>query len=204
VDTPRVLGEAERAKVDTRPDAAFYDEPRLVTHADRGFLDRLTALYEAELAPGDRVFDAMSSWVSHLPAVAFDRVVGHGLNAAELARNDRLDDWFVRDLNADPTLPLDDGSFDAVCCALSVQYLQRPGAVFAEFRRVLAPDGVVVVSFTNRMFPTKAVRAWREATMEGRAALVASYLDAAGFAPPRTVRDRPERDPFVAVVARRA
>jgi hypothetical protein len=54
------------------------------------------------------------------------------------------------------------------------------------------------------MFPTKAVRAWREATMEGRAALVERYAEAAGgFGRPERVVDHPGADPFYAVVARR-
>ncbi|SFR36476.1 class I SAM-dependent methyltransferase [Halogeometricum limi] len=197
------LSEFDRRKFDSRPDETFYDSPRFVTHADEGFLDRLRTLYESELSPGDRVFDAMSSWVSHLPDTAFDGVVGHGLNADELDRNDRLDEWFVQDLNVNQSLPLSDGSFDAVLCALSVQYLQYPAAVFREFARVLADDGVLVVSFTNRMFPTKAVRAWRAASMDERAELVTEYVASTGaFESVRVVRDRPQTDPFYAVVAR--
>ena len=199
-----VLSEADRRKLDPGPDGAFYESPRYVTHADDGFIDRLTELYETTVPAGGRVFDAMSSWVSHLPATDYGRVVGHGLNEAELEENDRLDEWFVQDLNADQDLPLADGAFNAVLCALSVQYLQYPGAIFSEFGRVLDDGGVLVVSFTNRMFPTKAVRAWRTASMAGREDLVRSYVDAAGgFESTRVVRDRPESDPFRAVVARR-
>ena len=87
---------------------------------------------------------------------------------------------------------------------LLVQYLQYPAAVFSEFARVLDADGVLVVSFTNRMFPTKAVRAWRMASMAGRESLVRSSVDATdAFEAVRVVRDRPESDPFRAVVARR-
>jgi SAM-dependent methyltransferase len=197
-----VLSETERSRFDDRPDPTFYDRPRFVTHADEAFLARLTDCYAAVLDPGDRILDAMSSWVSHLPDEPYT-VVGHGLNAAELAANERLDEWFVRDLNADPDLPVADAAFDAVLCALSVQYLQFPARVFAEFRRVLVPDGVLVVSFSNRLFPTKAVRAWRAATMDERVDLLHRSLDAAGgFERREVVRDRPGADPFVAVVAR--
>jgi SAM-dependent methyltransferase len=198
------LDSHERRKIDDRDDATFYDSPRFVTHVDDAFLARLTDLYASVLANGDRVFDAMSSHVSHLPAYDFERVVGHGMNEAELAANPRLDDWFVRNFNEDPTLPFDDGAFDAVLCAVSVQYLQHPEDVFAEFARVLAPGGVLVVGFSNRMFPTKAIRAWRERDMDGRADLVASYVDSTGqFDEPALVTDQPDRDPFYAVVARR-
>ena len=195
-----VLSDRDRRKRDDRPDETFYAEPRDVTHADDAFLDRLTALYASVTEPGDRVLDAMSSWVSHLPDAEYERVVGHGLNEAELAANDRLDEFVVRDLNADQSLPFADGAFDAVCCALSVQYLQYPGPTFAEFARVLAPGGAVVVGFSNRMFPTKAVRAWRAASMDERADLVERYLAACGFEVTDRIAERPGGDPFYAVV----
>jgi SAM-dependent methyltransferase len=213
---PTVLTEGERAKEDPRPDPAFYDRPRFVQHVDEGFRERLTSLYRDRLAPGDRVLDLMSSWVSHLPGdLDLGRTVGHGLNAEELAANARLDAHFVQDLNQTLALPLEDDAFDAVLCAVSVQYLQYPGAVFAEVARVLAPGGHVVVSFSNRMFAQKAVRAWREASGPERLQLVARYIEATGaFQAPETrtrVPDCPPRrrllggrpDPFYAVWARR-
>jgi len=198
-----VLTDRDRRKRDDRSDETFYAEPRFVTHADDAFLDRLTALYDEVLGPGDRVLDAMSSWVSHLPETEFERVVGHGLNEAELAANDALDEFVVRDLNADPALPFADGAFDAVCCALSVQYLQYPGRVFAEFERALSPGGVAVVSFSNRMFQTKAVRAWRTASMDERADLVERYLKAGGLAVEGRIAEHPGTDPFYALVGRK-
>ena len=142
--------------------------------------------------------------MSHLPGAGYERVVGHGLNKAELDANDRLEEWFCQDLNAEQDLPLADDAFDMVLCALSVQYLQYPAAVFSEFARVLDDDGVLVVSFTNRMFPTKAVRAWRTASMDGREGLVRSYVAATDrLETVRTVDERPDDDPFRAVVARR-
>lgn len=203
-DPDRVLTDADRRKFDDGDDGAFYDRPRFVHHVGAAFRERLTELYRDHLAPGDRVLDLMGSWVSHLPETDL-RVQGHGLNAAELDANDRYEDWVVRDLNAEPSLPFDDGAFDAVLNAVSVQYLQQPERVFAEVARVLAPGGVVVVSFSNRMFPTKAIRAWRERDMDGRAALLCDYLGAAGgFTEPTVVREQPGSDPFYAVLARRA
>ena len=196
-----VLSELERTKLDSGDDDAFYDSPRFVTHADEGFLRRLTGAYASVLKPGDRVLDAMSSWVSHLPEGPYERVVGHGLNGAELAANDALEEYVCRDLNADPSLPFDDDAFDAVLCALSVQYLEYPGRVFAEFARVLE-GGALVVSFTDRMFPTKAVRAWRVADTAGRRELVESYCRAGGLEVVDVIEERPRSDPFVAVIAR--
>jgi len=198
----QILDDTDRQKVDTRPDDSFYDQPRFVTHADDGFLRELTALYDTHLQPGDDVFDAMGSWVSHYPEIDLGRVVGHGLNAAELEENDRYDEWFTQSFNNDQTLPLGDEAFDAVTCALSVQYLEYPAAVFSEFARVLRPGGRVIVSFTNRMFPTKAVRAWRERSDEERLALVQRYVETAGLEVAETVTEVPQNDPLLAVVAR--
>ena len=200
---PAILSDRDRQKLDDGDDRTFYCSPRFVTHADDGFLDRLTKLYAELSEPGDRVFDAMSSWVSFLPAYDYEQVVGHGLNEEELAANDRLDEYFVQNFNDDQSLPLETDEFDLLCCALSVQYLQYPADVFAEFGRVLAPNGTAVVSFTNRMFPTKAVRGWRQRSMDERAALVEQYFEAGGFAETTRVTDQPETDPFYAVVGSR-
>ena len=196
-----VLTALGRSQRDDGDDREFYDNPRFVRHADDGFHGRLTDVYGSVLSPGDRIFDAMSSWVSHLPDGDYGRTVGHGLNEAELTANDALDEWFVQNLNRDQSLPLDDNAFDAVLCALSVQYLQYPGAVCSEFSRVLSPGGRVVISFTNRMFPTKAVRAWRVADMAERTSLVESYCQAGGLSVTEIVEANPETDPLVAVIA---
>lgn len=198
----RVLSDDDRRKIDSSDDDGFYESPRFVTHADDAFTERLTGLYESVITPGDRVFDAMSSWVSFLPEVPVERVVGHGLNEAELEANEQLHEYFRQDFNSNQTLPLEDDSFDVVCCALSVQYLQYPGEIFSEFARILAADGIAVVSFTNRMFPTKAIRAWRTRSMDERGALVEEYFAAGGFAETERIVDKPGTDPFYAVVGR--
>lgn len=133
----------------------------------------------------------MSSWVSHLPEeVEFGRVVGHGLNAQELARNPRLDSFFVKDLNRDQQLQMESCSFDAVICTVSVQYLQQPEKVFAEVFRVLKPGGVFIVSFSNRMFYEKAISAWRDGTAYSRVQLVVQYFQCIdGFTQPEVVKE---------------
>jgi hypothetical protein len=108
-----VLQSEGRTKLDTRPDHDFYAFPRLVTHVDDGFIATLTDLYQERLRPRWDVLDLMSSWVSHLPPdVRYRRVVGHGLNAQELARNPRLDYFFVKDLNREHQLELESGMLD--------------------------------------------------------------------------------------------
>ena len=210
-----VLTDEERAQQDDRPDRAFYQEPRLVQHVDEQFRERLTDLYRRQLGAGDEVLDLMSSWVSHLPdELGLGRVAGHGMNEEELAANERLTEYFVQDLNETPGLPLETGAFDAALCAVSVQYLRYPEQVFAEVARVLRPGGIFIVSFSNRMFAQKAIRAWRTASGPGRLQLVKQYFEAVeAFQEPTTIRENPfvpptrrfwggAPDPFYAVSAR--
>src|SRR4029453_2716954 len=168
-------------RLDQAPDADFYAVPRLVTHIDDATIAALTALYRERIPAGARVLDLMSSWVSHLPAaVAYASVAGLGMNAEELAHNPRLDERVVRDLNESPTLPWDDGVFDAVVNAVSIQYLVRPVEVFAEVRRVLRPGGLSIVATSHRMFPTKTIPAGRPLEPSERLALICRYVELAG------------------------
>jgi SAM-dependent methyltransferase len=211
-----MLRPVQRTKLDDTDDTLFYSAPRFVTHVDEGFIQQLTNLYRERLQPNTRILDLMSSWVSHLPEeMAFEWVEGHGLNDEELARNPRLDRFFIQNLNENQTLPLDDRSFDAVLITVSVQYLQHPEAVFAEIHRVLKPEGVAIVSFSNRMFYQKAIQAWRDSSESERVELVKRYFRAiAGFSEPEVIA-RPSSvssilqmlgvssDPFYAVLAQR-
>ncbi len=144
----------------------------------------------------------MSSWVSHLPEdVAYAHVTGHGMNAAELAANPRLDRRIVQDLNRAPVLPLAPASLDAACLCVSVQYLQRPVAVFTGLREALRPGAPLVISFSNRCFPTKAVLVWRALDPQGQQELVAACLERAGFVAITASREtHGAGDPLFAVV----
>jgi SAM-dependent methyltransferase len=170
-------------KADTSPDADFYAFPRFVTHIDDGAIAAVTAAYRAALPAGGSILDLMGSWVSHLPDdVDYASVIGHGMNAEELAANRRFTRWFVQDLNADRVLPLNDASFDGATLCVSVQYLQRPVEVFRQVVRVLRPGAPFVVSFSNRCFPDKAVAIWQALPGPEQQRLVAAYMAAAGFA----------------------
>ena len=170
------------AREDESDDALFYAPARLVTHIDDTAITALTAHYAEVIAPGSVVLDLMSSWVSHLPEdLPLADVIGHGMNAAELAANPRLTRHFVTNLNRDPLLPLEDASCDAALCCVSVQYLQHPVEVFAQVRRVLRPGSPFIVSYSNRCFPTKAVAIWRGLDLRGHASLIHRYMTLAGF-----------------------
>ncbi|NJL81782.1 MAG: class I SAM-dependent methyltransferase [Chloroflexaceae bacterium] len=183
-----LLRPEQREKLDSSPDVEFYAFPRFVNHVDDGFIEQLTALYRKRLQPQTRVFDMMSSWVSHLPPeMTFAHVEGQGMNAEELAKNPRFDHYFTQNLNENPRLPLSDGGFDAVLNAVSVQYLQYPEAIFSEIYRILKPGGLAVISFSNRMFYQKAIAAWRDSSEARRVELVKHYFrSVSGFSEPET------------------
>ncbi|MEM1241641.1 MAG: methyltransferase domain-containing protein, partial [Cyanobacteria bacterium P01_H01_bin.26] len=187
-----MLAASQRQKLDESNDSFFYEAPRFVTHVDEQFIAQLTELYQERLTPNSCILDLMSSWVSHLPTdMAFERVEGHGMNPEELAKNPRLDSYFVQNFNENQILPFEDRTFDAVLNTVSVQYLQHPEAVFAEIYRVLKPGGIAIVSFSNRMFYQKAITAWREGSEASRVALVKRYFASVkGFSTPETIANQ--------------
>jgi len=192
-------------RIDESPDAEFYSFPRFVTHIDDGAIAAVTQLYRERLPAGGAVLDLMSSWISHLPPeVAYRRVVGLGMNAEELAGNPRLHAYAVHDLNAEPALPFGDDEFDAAAICVSVDYLVRPVAVLRDLGRVVRAGGSVVITFSNRCFPTKAIAAWRLTDDAGHVDLVAGLLRAAGCWTDIEGLDRSpaDGDPLFAVVAR--
>jgi len=180
----------------------------MVVHIDNAAIAAATKLYREYLPPGGAILDLMSSWRSHLPEdVTFRRVVGLGMNQAELRENVQLSEYVCRNLNTHPQLPFADQEFDGGVMTVSVQYLTRPLEVFAELGRVLRSGAPFLTVFSNRMFPTKAVAVWRALDDAGHAKLVASYYQASGGFDPPELLDRSPRgrdaDPLFAVVARR-
>lgn len=195
-------------RVDERDDGFFYESPRLVTHIDGHAIEAVRQLYAELLPPGGAVLDLMSSWKSHLPdGVAPARVVGLGLNETELRENDQLGEWLVHDVNVDPCLPFADAAFDAALMCVSAQYLIHPIAVFREVRRVLTPGAPFVVTYSNRLFPEKAIALWCASTDEQRGRLIGAYFHYAGGWGGITAQDRSPNlivpsDPLYAVWAR--
>ena len=171
-ETPRT---DDFSRLDEADDRLFYATDRFVSHIDataRKTLSTVIGQLVVEEAPF--ILDLMASWDSHLPAtVTPAHTTGLGLNRNELNRN-RV-----------PELPFADHRFDLVLCTLSVDYLTRPFEVFRDVGRVLKPGGLFLVTFSNRCFPSKVVKIWRESGEAERIRLVTAFFEAAGvFDPP--------------------
>ena len=149
-------------RADESDDSAFYKAPRFVEHIDSRALSFLEREYARRLKPGMEILDLMSSVNSHLPSDLDVRVTGLGLNQAEMDANPRLRTSIVHDLNQSPDMLLDDNSFDAVLCSLSIEYSVHPYQLAREAARVLRPGGLFVVAFSNRWFPAKVISLWQE------------------------------------------
>ena len=168
-------------RVDETDDRLFFVEPRLVVHIDEPAIAVIGRYFQQELPSDGVILDLMCSWRSHLPdAFPRKRLVGLGMNAAEMRDNPALDRRVVHDLNADPRLPFADQAFDAAVVTVSVQYMIRPVEVFSHVRRVLKNGAAFHVIFSNRMFPTKAVAVWQRLDHRGRAQLIESYFHRSG------------------------
>jgi ubiquinone/menaquinone biosynthesis C-methylase UbiE len=130
------------------------------------------------------------------------------MNPEELAANPQADATVVHDLNADPQLPFANGSFDAAVCCVSVDYLTRPIEVFTDVARVLKPGAPFVCTFSNRCFPTKAIRGWLQSTDAQHCDIVADYFRLSGGWEEPIIERRSQLlqfgDPLYTVWARRS
>lgn len=195
-------------RIDESDDPLFYTFPRKVVHIDEPAIRAAGQVIATTFAPNGVLLDLMSSWRSHLPpGFVKQKLIGLGLNAEEMADNPDLDEYVVHDVNADPRLPFADGVFDGVVITVSIQYLTHPIEIFSEVRRVLKDGAPFLVLFSNRMFPTKAVRVWQSLYDGQRAKLIHAYFQAAGgYDDPQFTDASPQTgitDPLYAVCARK-
>src|SRR5260370_32634679 len=134
-------------RVDDDDDEVFYSVPRLVTHIDDGAIAKVAEIYAQILPQGGAILDLMSSWRSHLPAhIRPSRVVGLGMNRAEMADNPALTEIVIHNLNRAPRMPFADAEFDGAVVTVSAQYMKRPLQTFAVVARVLKAGPPVLVT----------------------------------------------------------
>ncbi|MFC1824324.1 class I SAM-dependent methyltransferase [Thermodesulfobacteriota bacterium] len=167
------------SRLDDSDDRQFYSMDRFVNHLDSVALKTVEKLIgELIVEEHPRILDLMAGWDSHIPAyLQSTQIVGLGLNQNELKNNKALKAFFMHDLNRDPDLPFPDDYFDAVLNTVSVDYMTKPIHVFTEVGRILKPGGLFLVIFSNRMFPEKAIRIWREAGEEERVIYVEEFFN---------------------------
>lgn len=136
-----VLRKSSFRRLDEKPDSQYYESPRFVEHIDEKAVAALLSFHTKMLDDLSNklyqkkrkvdVLDICSSWTSHLPISDFpvrtgantdapNKVVGLGMNKAELDRNSQLSESLVQDLNVSPTLPFEKNSFDAILIQLSI------------------------------------------------------------------------------------
>lgn len=168
---------------DPSDDSIFYLRERFVSHLDSlalSTVEKVIGTLVIEERPV--ILDLMASWDSHLPAkLSPSKVVGLGLNRRELEENRALTEIVIHDLNRVPKLPFPEETFDVVINTVSVDYMTNPFGVFREVGRIIRPGGLFLVIFSNRMFPQKAVKVWRESSEEERILLVEDYFRASGL-----------------------
>ena len=170
-------------RLDEEDDHIFYKRDRFVSHIDSRALSTLESLIgELIIERHPVILDLIASWDSHIPeTVKPEKVVGLGLNEKELKSNPVLSEYVLADINKDPKLPFQDNTFDAVLNTVSVDYMTKPIEIFRESGRILKPGGIFLVIFSNRMFPEKAVKIWREASEGERVIFVEEFFQEAGL-----------------------
>ncbi len=204
----------DREKIDITDDQIFYQQPRLVHHLSSSFRTRLTKLYSEYLINHNVILDLMSSWVSHLPSdIRYKKVIGHGMNEAELSSNKRLDSYWVQNLNKTQNMPIEDSYIDVGLIVAGWQYLQYPENVSLELSRIIKSDSLLIISFTNRAFWTKAPNIWTNSSEEKRIEYVSDILSTNGWRIEKIINETTEdkrlfgfysseSDPFFSVIAR--
>ena len=205
---------SDRGKEDIADDRIFYKHPRYVNHLSTSFRKRLTSLYSEYLLNHHVILDLMSSWVSHLPTnKTYKKVIGHGMNEDELSSNKRLNSFWIQNLNNKQNLPIEDSSIDVGLIVAGWQYLQFPEKVSTELSRIIKSDSLLIISFTNRAFWSKASNIWTYSSEEKRIEYVCSVLSANGWSIEKIFNEKTyeeklfgfysaQSDPFFSVIAR--
>ena len=174
-------------RLDETDDKIFYSTDRFVNHIDTVALKTVEQIIETLIVEKRPIIlDLMAGWDSHIPETLNpSKVIGLGLNETELSRNKDLTDYVIQDLNQNPSIPFPDKMFDVVLNTVSVDYMTKPVELFTEVGRILKPGGLFLVTFSNRMFPQKAVKVWRDANEEERILLVEEFFQrSSGFEKP--------------------
>ena len=204
----------QRKKIDESNDLNFYSSPKFVYHLDSNFRKYLTHIYSKEISENSSILDLMSSWDSYLPKnKKYKKVIGHGLNNAELKKNKIFESYWIQNFNVDQKIPLENNTLDYCLMVAGWQYLQYPEKISQEISRILTNDGKFLIAFSNRAFWTKAPNIWTHSSEEERINYVRAVLISNGFETPRIIKRFLSKnfpilsfmncDPFYCVIAQK-
>ena len=210
-----VLSNYQRQKLDESNDEIFYSDPKFVYHLDANFRNYLSSIYKSEIKDYSTVVDLMSSWDSYLPSEKkYKKIIGHGLNRAELEKNKSLNSFWIQNFNLKQEIPLDNGITDYCLMVAAWQYLQYPENLTKEIARILNDEGKIIISFSNRAFWHKAPNIWTTSNEDERLKYVRKVLITNGFKEPRIIKKFNnesfnflpflKNDPFYCLIARKA
>lgn len=165
-------------RLDEMDDAIYYAIERPGPHLDSLALNTVERVIKELIVEDEPVIlDLMAGIDSHIPdSIKVREVVGLGLNDSELKKNGRLSSYRVHDLNREPRLPFAEDTFDVVINTVSVDYMTQPFVIFEEVSRILKPGGLFLVIFSDRYFPEKAVKVWKQGSEEERILFVEEFF----------------------------
>jgi len=152
-----VVEEDEKPPMDHMTYWAENKEETVLTPAST---DRLAAHYAFYLSDGMDVLELGAAENSYLPeGLTFGRHVGIGADAAAMAKNERLTESMVVDLNkvveeqemdSDEIRKMGINAYDVILMANTIDFLTNPREVFKTCWRLLKPGGIMLVSFTAK------------------------------------------------------
>ena len=163
---------------DETPDTQYYQNPEPIETLDSLALSAIEDFLAGLIRPGAAILDLMAGSDSHIkPDLQPSRIVGIGLDAKELDANTALTERIVQDLNGEDPLPFEEDAFDAALITLAIEYMTKPVEIFQEIARVLKSGGPLIVTYSNRTFPPKAVSVWKTSSDEERMIYVKKLME---------------------------
>ncbi|MCK5697172.1 MAG: methyltransferase domain-containing protein [Gammaproteobacteria bacterium] len=158
-------------------DGLFYDAIETTIPVDQVAIEQLQQFYNHCIQNNSIVLDLMAATDSYLPNTLKNiDLTGLGVKEDDLKTNQALNHSILHNINTQPDLPFDDQSFDAVICSFGIEYITQPIKIFEQVARILKPNGVFIVAFSDRFFDKKAIALWDNLHSFERMGLVLEYF----------------------------
>ena len=165
------------SREDETSDAEYCQHPEHIENLDTLALSTIEDLFVRLIPKGAEILDLMAGVDSHIPSeIQPARITGVGLDSKGLDENAKLSEKIIHDLNGGKPLPFNDDEFDVALITLSIEYITKPLELFEEVARILKSSGLFIITFSNRMFPPKAVNIWKNTGEQERVALVKKLI----------------------------